>query len=308
MRFKLIDFITMAFICINITYVAVMHEQISEPAPLLYGYLLCLGFTILVVAMGGPEWYQLPRGRIGMVVRWVQGFVREAYPLAMFSFFFIAVTRFDTALFSGDLDPYFAAMDTFLFGSVPSTSLMIQYPSFLLSELLHGAYVLYYVSIPGLALWLYVKNRRALSEYIGVAMLIFYLACLTYVVLPVVGGRFDPVVRAMTETYQYGPFTRIMTFIYRSSAHEGGAFPSTHAIISFVIALFARRTAKPLALLLGINTVLVFVATIYCGYHYVVDLIAALAYVAVFYPLGRRLYASFRIESDKSSINDIDAA
>ena len=307
-RFRLIDCISMAFVCFNIAYVALMHKQISQPALLLRAYLVGLIFMVAIIIFGDPERYEVPGSRLGKAVRWVLGFARETYALALFPFFFEAVTRFDTALLGRNLDPYFAAMDTFLFGFVPSATLMFDYPIFLLSELLHGAYVMYYVSIPGLALWLYIKNRRALPEYIAVTMFIFYIACLTYVVLPVVGGRFDPAVRAMTETYKYGPFTRIMTFIYRASAHEGGAFPSTHAIVSLVIALFSRRTTKPLAVLLGINTVLVFAATIYCGYHYVVDLIAALVYVAVFYPLGRRLYASFRIEPDTVGFSDIDAA
>jgi len=307
-RLRFIDAMTAAFILANIAYIVVMRGAIESPRLLVRGYLACLAATALIVAAGGPERRPAPRGKPMKLARWLWGFVREAYPLALFPFFFVAVTRFDTALVGRDLDPLFAAVDTFLFGSVPSASLQTAYPSFLLSELLHGAYVMYYVSIPGLALWLYIRNGRALPEYIAVAMFIFYAACLTYAFVPVVGGRFDPAVRALTETYRYGPFTRTMTFIYRGSAHEGAAFPSTHAIISLVIALFARRSARPLAPVLCVNAALVFVATIYCGYHYVVDLFAALAYVAALYPLGRRLYASSRLRPADIRAGDENAA
>ncbi|OHD20460.1 MAG: hypothetical protein A2Y38_06700 [Spirochaetes bacterium GWB1_59_5] len=292
-QLELIDYMTMIFIFINLAFIALARNAIVEPWPIFLGYLACLGFTVLVIAWGGPERYPVPRSSGMLVVRWMQGFLRQAYPLVLFTYFFIAVTRFDTALFKSDLDPYFAALDTFLFGSVLSARLLFEYPSFLLSELLHGAYVLYYVSIPGLALWLYIKNRSALREYIVVAMLIFYAACLTYAVLPVVGGRFDPAVRALTETYRYGPFTRIMVFIYRSSAHTGAAFPSTHAIMSLVIALMSIKRAKPMAPLFSVNAALILVATIYCGYHYVVDLIAALVYLAALYPAGHGLQSAF---------------
>ncbi len=292
-QLELIDYMTLAFIGINLAYIALLREAIVDPWPIFAGYLLCLAFTLLVITGGGPERYPAPRTRVMIALRWLQGLLRQAYPLALFTYFFIAVTRFDTALFRQDLDPYFAAMDTFLFGSVPSSWLLFEYPSFLLSELLHGAYVLYYVSIPGLALWLYVKNRSALGEYIVVAMFIFYAACLTYAVLPVVGGRFDPAIRELTETYRSGPFTRIMVFIYRSSAHTGAAFPSTHAIMSLVIALMSMKRARPLALLFSINAALILAATIYCGYHYVVDLFAAFAYLAILYPAGLRMERAF---------------
>lgn len=299
-RLELIDYLTLVFITINVAYIALMSTSIADPWPILSGYMLCLGCTLLVIAAGGPERYPAPRSAGMAAARWMQGLVRQAYPLAFFAYFFIAVTRFDTALWGKDLDPYFAAMDTFLFGSVPSARLLFEYPSFLLSELLHGAYVLYYVSIPGLAFWLYVKNRDALREYIVVAMLIFYAACLTYAVLPVVGGRFDPAVRALTETYRYGPFTRMMAFIYKSSAHAGAAFPSTHAIMSLTIALISIKRAKPLALLFSVNAVLILAATIYCGYHYVVDLFAALAYLAILYPVGLGTERAFYRGSDRA--------
>jgi len=308
-QLEMIDFMTLVFIAVNLAYVALMRNAIADPWPIFSGYALCLAFTLLVIAGGGPERYPAPRSRSMAAVRWLQGLLRQAYPLALFAYFFMAVTRFDTALWGSDLDPYFAGMDTFLFGSVPSARLLFEYPSFLLSELLHGAYVLYYVSIPGLAFWLYVKNRSALREYIVVAMFIFYAACLTYAVLPVVGGRFDPAIRALTETYRYGPFTRMMVFIYRSSAHSGAAFPSTHAIMSLIIALMSIKRAKPLALLFSINAMLILAATIYCGYHYVVDLFGAFVYLAILYPVGLRLERAFyRGRELRGSADDVTSS
>jgi len=307
-RLELVDVLTIGFMCINIVFILAVRSSIDAPWQILGGYLVCLGIAALIVTVGGPERYQVPRSRTMRVARWLQGVLRQGYPLTFFAFFFVAVTRFDTALFKSDLDPYFAAMDTFLFGSVPSSWLMIQYPSFLLSELLHFAYVAYYASIPALALWLYVKNKPAFSEFITVAMFLFYATCLTYLVLPVVGGRFDPAVRVLTETYRFGPFTRIMAFIYRSSGHSGAAFPSTHVIVSIVMALTARKYAKPLALPLAIIAALVVVATVYCGYHYVVDVIAAFAYLVVLYPVGLKLHATFHRQQLEAMISSSDAA
>ncbi len=289
-RFRLVDYLTLGFILVNIVFIAATWKAIETPLPILGGYVACFAASLAVIALGGPESRPEPGPQGMRVARWLQGLLREAYPLAFLAYFFVAVTSFDTVLFKNDLDPWFIALETSLLGSVPSSWLMLTFKSFLLSELLHGSYVLYYATIPGFALWLYVKNRRALPEYIAVAMFIFYVTCLGYIVLPVVGGRFDPATKALTEAYMHGPFTRIMAFIYRTSDHAGAAFPSTHVIVSIVIALTAKRHAKPIAATLSVNAALILVATVYCGYHYVADLAGALVYLALFYPLALRLY------------------
>lgn len=291
-RFRPVDYLTLGFILVNIAFIAAAWKAIEAPLPLLGGYVACLAASLAVIMTGNPEGLPEPGSRGARVVRWLRGLLREAYPLAFLAYFFVAVTTFDTVLFRNDLDPWFIALENSLFGSVPSSWLMLRFNSLLLSELLHGAYVLYYATIPGFALWLYVKNRRALPEYITVVMCIFYIACLTYIILPVVGGRFDEATKAMTETYRHGPFTRIMALIYRTSDHAGAAFPSTHVIISLVIALTARRHAAPIAAALTLNAALILVATVYCGYHYVADLAGALVYVGLFYPLALKLYGS----------------
>lgn len=293
-RLSPVDVMTVAFIVGNIVFIALARNSIAEPLPLIGGYLGCLAVSCAAVAIGGPERYAPPRGGLARALRWFQGLFRRGYPLTLFLYFFVAVTSFDTALFKENLDPFFASLDERLFGFVPSWTLMIERPSLFLSELLSGAYVLYYASIGVLAIWLYAKDRPAMSEYVFVVMLLVYAACLTYIVLPVVGGRYDPTIRELTETYRYGPFTRLMSFIYRRSAHEGAAFPSTHAIVSLVVALFSIRRARPLAPLFCVNAALIFAATVYCGYHYVVDVLAALVYVAALYPAGLGLYAALR--------------
>jgi len=289
-RFHLVDFMTLSFVIANLVFILGSWRVIDHAVKLAAGYAACFFVTMLIISIGEPAGYPSALTHCARIRRWVQGLVREAYPLALFGYFFVAVTSFDTVINKTDLDPWFIAFENSVFGSVPSSWLMRRFDSFLLSELMHGAYVLYYVSIPGLAIWLYVKNRKALPEYIFISMLLFYITCLVYIVLPVVGGRYDPDTRTMTELYQYGPFTRLMAFIYRSSGHSGAAFPSTHVIMSLVMALISRRHAKKLAVVMIFNAILVAGATIYCGYHYILDLIGAIALTAILYPLGIHLY------------------
>lgn len=300
-RLTLLDVMTIVFIVFNASFILVNLATIEQPWSLITGYGVCLSLTLVVVAIGYREPASSGAKPSVRVTLWLWGFVREAYPIALIGYFFVSVTAFDTAIVRDNLDPFFRQLDTAVFGSVPSSWLMTRFDSFFLSELLHGAYVLYYLSIPALALWLYVNDRKALREFMVVALFLFYVTNVTYLFLPVVGGRFDPVTKALAEAYRHGAFTRIMALIYRNTGHMGAAFPSTHVIIGTVIALQARKHAKPLAPVLSINALLVLLATVYCGYHYVADLAGALVYVAVFYPLGLALYRRY---GDKEIVKD----
>jgi membrane-associated phospholipid phosphatase len=210
-------------------------------------------------------------------------------------FFYLSVYRYDNLFFPEMLDPAFAAMDRFLFGYEPAREWMFRFDAFWISEVLHAAYFFYYLALGIVPLYIFFARKEKLNETIFALVTVFYASSVTYMILPVAGGRFDPEVMAMTETLRNGPFTRLMAILYQQTTHFGAAFPSTHAALSAALAASAVRSKMPLRSLVVINGSLVMIAAVYGGYHYFVDIIAGLIYAGFFYPLGlhwhRRLSA-----------------
>ena len=71
----------------------------------------------------------------------------------------------------------------------------------------------------------------------------------------------------------------INRFLIRAS-YPGGAFPSGHAAVSIAICIFMWRYARIWAVPIIFVTLLLLLATVYSGYHYVVDIIAGFLYGA----------------------------
>jgi membrane-associated phospholipid phosphatase len=67
-------------------------------------------------------------------------------------------------------------------------------------------------------------------------------------------------------------------------------FPSGHTMISVAVLIVAWKRARDVFWwLLPIATGLI-ISTVYCRFHYVVDLIAGTALAFVFVPIGDRIY------------------
>ncbi|MCX6995564.1 MAG: phosphatase PAP2 family protein [Kiritimatiellaeota bacterium] len=86
-----------------------------------------------------------------------------------------------------------------------------------------------------------------------------------------------------------GPFTATMGLIYHCLEVEGAAFPSSHVAIATVILYYTFRYARPAAWVLTPLIVSLMVATVYCRYHYAIDVLAGLATAALLIPLWRRI-------------------
>jgi membrane-associated phospholipid phosphatase len=72
------------------------------------------------------------------------------------------------------------------------------------------------------------------------------------------------------------------------------AFPSGHTMITVAVLIVAWRRARRLFwVLLPVGTLLIF-STMYCRYHYLVDVLAGIVLAFATVPLGDRLYDRMR--------------
>ena len=198
-------------------------------------------------------------------------FIRSIYPVLLFGYFFTSSHAFNRILFTSWQDPFFMQIDKAIFGYYPSLVWGIKYNSWALQELFHFAYFCYYPMIAGLPVYLYFKQPKAFKELIFNLTFVFYLCYTIYSVLPVIGGRYLPEAMQITKTYQAGIFTHIMVFIYRTSNHLGGAFPSSHIAITLVLTVAALRFVPRLGIVFAVIAFFLSLATVYCHYHWFID-------------------------------------
>jgi len=225
-------------------------------------------------------------------------FLRGIYPVLMFGYFYTSGHAFNRIIFHNWLDPWFMGIDKAIFGYYPSLEWGKTLSHWLFQEVFHCAYFCYYPMIAGLPVYLYFKQPKAFKELIFNLTFVFYLCYTIYSVVPVIGGRYIPEAMELTKTYHAGLFTHIMVFIYRTSHHLGGAFPSSHIAITLVLTVAALRFVRRLGYVFAVIALFLSLATVVCHYHWFIDAVAGIAtgiagYYLANYVRSRLLQAGF---------------
>jgi membrane-associated phospholipid phosphatase len=283
-NYRPIDYLVLIYSAINVLYILLgisLHGANSERLhnPLRHLVIFC-GIIVFVLLLEILEKYK--NGKVITILR-------DWYAVGLFLYFFETTSALNLTLFPEFLDRFFMRIDAFIFGYQPATEWGLRYNTWFLSELFHFSYFSYYL-IELFYLFIYLKNRDLFLRYAFQLGFVFFLCYLTYNVLPVIGGRNLQGMMELTTVYRQGPFTRLMAYIYHISPHLGGAFPSSHVAIAFVVTLSAFHYRKITGCLLLPLSVLLTISTVYCHYHYFIDSIAGLLYGFGFYYLSGRIY------------------
>jgi membrane-associated phospholipid phosphatase len=162
--------------------------------------------------------------------------------------------------------------------------------------------------IAGVGLALFLRRREDFFHYVSVLSFVFYVCYLIYIFLPVIGPRLfsrslggftlppdvqalvSPDLLAFPPQVTHGPFFRIMALIYDVFEAPGAALPSSHVAASICTVWFSFRYRLRVRHLHLVMVILLCLSTIYCRYHYVIDVLAGLLTIAVLLPLGNRLF------------------
>jgi membrane-associated phospholipid phosphatase len=187
---------------------------------------------------------------------------------------------------------------------------MQKLPWLAVSELFYVSYFSYYIMIAGVGIALYLRSRQQFYHYVSVVSFLFYVCYLIYIFLPVIGSRvfFHQVdgyalpeatqQLALTDTYpeavQAGVFFRIMRWVYRVFEAPGAALPSSHVAVALCTVFFSFRYLRSIRYVHLAVALLLCLSTVYCRYHYAVDVLAGLVAAAVLIPIGNWLYFKFR--------------
>jgi membrane-associated phospholipid phosphatase len=289
--YRLVDYLTQGYLAFAGLFVLVFHGDRLLGWP---RYLGAHAATMVAVHI------LIRVGNRNAFLRMLRAF----YPMILFSFLYVETHVLDDLIRPTPLDGWFIDADQRLFGTQLCRTMMQRLPYRLVSELLYAAYASYYVMVFGVGMLIYLRHRQAFYKYMTVVAFVFYICYAIYAFLPVMGpigtvggetfhGQLAEVrPRTMPPQLDRGPMRKVMGFIYGHVEPEkgGAAFPSSHVAVALATLCFSWTCLRRLRYLHLAAVVLLCLATVYCGYHYAVDVLAGLLAAAVLVPLGAILY------------------
>src|SRR5512140_98970 len=254
------------------------------------GVLLRMGLVALVPAVAA-----FVRGRNPNPSKNLQ-ILLDFYVIACIVVIFDGLGPLIRAVNPVDRDPSLIAFDRWLCGTNPTVALE-PFATPFLSDLLTFFYSLYYFH-PIVLGTLVLRDDRArpektrdFSRYAFVMVFVFFVSYVGYFLVPAVGPRF-------TVTHA-GPLPRgavaqaIDGTLDWLERNKRDCFPSGHTMVVIAVLLEASRRSKKTFWAFLPFAVGLILATVYCRYHYVADVLAGFTLAFVTVPLGNALYRRF---------------
>jgi membrane-associated phospholipid phosphatase len=267
--FNPIDKITLGYILTTLVYIILSLGKLDE------WWLHILYRLVLITLICWLAWIS-PRLKNRF---WL--FIRNAYPLILFGFFYSETDYLNNVLFN-NLDPFFERIELWLFGVHPSIIFSQSFPQIWFSEFMNFGYFSYYILILLLPLWLWFKNRQSSYHVIFIITLSFYLFYWLFILFPVAGPQFY-----FAESLRSVPNAGIFRCLVRLAEWIGegptAAFPSSHVGLMMILAYLSYRYAKELFLVYIFFGLLICFSTVYIKAHYAIDVIGGFLFAPLFF-------------------------
>jgi membrane-associated phospholipid phosphatase len=170
------------------------------------------------------------------------------------------------------LDGYFMNLDVRIFGEFPGVFLCGKYGNAFLDEFFHFFYFSYYLIIPLTGILLFRKEVKLFEGFVLQLSSLFYLCFIIFIFLPVEG----PIALRHEYYHQGGPFQTMVDFIYAGGENPGAAFPSSHVAATFLVAWWGSTHFRRMGIVYWLTCLFLSIATVYCMFHYAVDVIGGL--------------------------------
>jgi membrane-associated phospholipid phosphatase len=194
-----------------------------------------------------------------------------------------------------DIDYLLIRIDYFLFGYYPTIFLeRILNP--ILTDILQIAYSTYYFLPILLGVVLKIKKREEeFQKSLFLILLCFYLSYIGYILFPALGPRYaiEHLHEKALEGFLFSE--NIQKILNLLEGIKRDAFPSGHTGIALLVLFLSLRYEKFLFWILLIPVILLIFATIYCRYHYAVDVIGGVFLTIVTIVIGELYYQFHRV-------------
>jgi membrane-associated phospholipid phosphatase len=194
------------------------------------------------------------------------------YPLILYGLFYYQTGLINTVVISRFLDGFFLDLDVRLFGEFPGFILSGTHGNAFFDEFFHFFYFSYYLIIPLTFILLYRKDIKLFENFVFQLSSLFYVCYVIFIFLPVEG----PIPLRNEYYLEHGMFRTIVDFIWAKGENPGAAFPSSHVAVAFLVAWWGSKHFKKLRIFYWLTFLFLSIATVYCMFHYAVDVIGGL--------------------------------
>jgi membrane-associated phospholipid phosphatase len=271
------DALTILFLLFLSLLTIIFYQDVPKAPFLIITYLILILSQVLVIIFKD-------RGNV------IGLFHNLIFPIACVLIVFDSLGDLTHYINPEDLDPILIRLDYLIFHGNP-TVMLVKIMSPLLTDIMQLAYTTYYfIPISFGAILLLNHQREEFNRTLFLILFCFYLSYIGYILMPALGPRFT--IRHLQNVELRGLFIAepIQDFLNKLEGIKRDAFPSGHTAIPLVVLYLAYRFKRRLFwVFLPVVSALI-LSTVYCRYHYVVDIFAGfgLAVVAIF--LGEKYY------------------
>ncbi|MGD0231759.1 MAG: phosphatase PAP2 family protein [Syntrophorhabdales bacterium] len=194
------------------------------------------------------------------------------YPLVLYGLLYYQTGLINRVVVPRFLDAFFMNLDVRIFGEVPAFFLHGRRGNAFFDEFFHFFYFSYYLIIPLTGILLFRKDVKLFENFVFQLSSLFYVCFVIYILLPVEG----PIALRNECYHQGGLFRTMVDFIYAGGENPGAAFPSSHVAATFLIAWWGSTHFERMKIFYWLTCLFLSIATVYCMFHYAVDVIGGL--------------------------------
>jgi len=213
----------------------------------------------------------------------------DFYPIAFIPVLYESLGPLIPAARGVARDELLTAADRALFGLDPTVWLE-RFVRPWLTDFFYISYVTYYFIAIVLGAVLWSRDRATARRFIFTLTVCYIVSYAGYFLLPALGPRFA-LAAAQKVALETTPISLAISGTLDALEHTRfDVFPSGHTMITAAVLLVAFRRARDVFwFLLPVALCLIF-STVYCRYHYVVDVLAGLILAFVAVPMGDWIY------------------
>lgn len=189
-----------------------------------------------------------------------------------------------------DIDPLLIRLDYLVFGGYP-TVMLESFQNPVVTDMLQVAYSSYYFLPISLGVILKLqKQNEAFDRTVFLILLCFYLSYVGYLLFPALGPRYT--MNHLQSADLQGVFLTgpVQELLNRIEGIKRDAFPSGHTGVALVVLGLAYRFHKAFFSIAFPVVALLIFSTVYCRYHYVVDVIGGVVLAAITFMIGDKYY------------------